>query len=1329
MTSVVYSGPGTAGPRTTTSHFETYTTGGSTYSRGSPSGVQLPIAPAGSPARLCPGSGSVYCNLVATWVRNGSWVSAVDMNGVALAQTDAYGKTTLTDFDLSGHPVRVIANYVAGGGSTADQNVTTTAVYDLAGRRTVTTDPLGRVTATTFDDVDRPIQVMSRPTGHRLCVHQNGLHRRWSDRSGQRAGRGGHPHANLAWTQTQYDAAGRAIRTLEHLDISGFAHYRIDGFETGSEGWASSSTGWFTTVAAGSSGLDTDFHAVGPANGNGRLRVTTSASANSGAWWDLSGQTYQAGHVYHLHVDVRGPAGSTVEGLFGVDASGASYATTGSVSLTGTWQSLDLNWTPTSSVSANVHVAIRKPSSGAVDLFIDTVQVYETADPGWNIPTETAYDPTGRITASLLPAGHAGEAPMVTTTAYDLASRPVSVTVNATGAFAHQVMADGATNGLVAYYPLDERSGTTAIDVKGGLNATYAGTYRLGAAGGVDENRTAVAFDGSTGAASRSANVSSATNNFSLEAWFRRDAAGTNQVIVHNGTATTGWGVGLDGSGNLAARYETTGWLSTAVSPSVGVWHHVAVVRNAGTTTVFLDGTAYTPSSATAAPSTPGAGFSIGRQAASTRAFAGGVDEVAVYTTALSAGAVSTHWTAGRPSASDSRLTTRSGYDALGRVIEELSPRGIVTRSTVDRLGRTTATTANYRDGSPSGASTDDDVTATAAYNALGELLGTCSPAQVFATGCDPSSGAEDQSWRYGYDAMGHQVSQAPPVNQTAAALSSRIWTYDVGGRLTSVCDFAAGGSCATATRHTDFTYDNLGRELTRTAYAGSGTSTPKLTWTNTWNADGTQATIAFDGTASAEGTDSLTFTYDGLGRPDLVKRSSTVLTDYGWNADGTLATRADGTLGTATFSYDWADRLATMSSPLWSGPLTWGYRLDGLLDTRQWPAGSSGQATLTYDGAKRPTAFAKVGTAAASFAQGYDRDGNVVSEGRALTGVTGDAGTNTQLFGYDGLNRVTGSAGLATTSAYGYDRDGNRISATGATTTTYTYDRTGVLRSRVDAGVTTYYTYDAYGNLTSDANAVNQVTALTYDLADRLPDVVLPGGGNATTSFTLDGLGRIATRTPPGGAAETYSYLGTSETVWSISATTTVSSALDPGGNRVASKSGTTTGFLLADLHANLAAVVNSGETALLSATRYDPYGMTAALYDSGGAFPTTWKFQGRLDVSTNPADPLYENGARVYLPAVGTFSQLDSYGGSVADPVSLNRYLYAAANPWTLIDPDGHRFLSGTDIGDSVFTPPPPPPATSPPTGTASTPSIKSQASKAGADPPRFLARLCSI
>jgi RHS repeat-associated protein len=213
----------------------------------------------------------------------------------------------------------------------------------------------------------------------------------------------------------------------------------------------------------------------------------------------------------------------------------------------------------------------------------------------------------------------------------------------------------------------------------------------------------------------------------------------------------------------------------------------------------------------------------------------------------------------------------------------------------------------------------------------------------------------------------------------------------------------------------------------------------------------------------------------------------------------------------------------------------------------------------------------------------------------------------------------------------------------------------------------------------------VNANTTLTYDLADRLLTTVLPGPGNTTTAFTLDALGRIATRTPPGGSAEPFSYLGTSETVTAIGGVTPVSAGLDPAGARLAAQSGATTGFLLADLHANLAAATTSGETALLAAVRYDPYGGTAASWDSGAGFPMPWRFQSRLDLMSNPTDPLYEWSARYYLPAVGAFSQLDAYAGQVGDPRSLHRYLYAAANPWTLIDPSGHAFISGPEAEDS--------------------------------------------
>jgi RHS repeat-associated protein len=77
-------------------------------------------------------------------------------------------------------------------------------------------------------------------------------------------------------------------------------------------------------------------------------------------------------------------------------------------------------------------------------------------------------------------------------------------------------------------------------------------------------------------------------------------------------------------------------------------------------------------------------------------------------------------------------------------------------------------------------------------------------------------------------------------------------------------------------------------------------------------------------------------------------------------------------------------------------------------------------------------------------------------------------------------------------------------------------------------------------------------------------------------------------------------------------------------------------------------------------------------------------WRFQGRILESTAGSDT-YDFGARAYVPDLGTFTSLDSLAGSAQNPITLNRYLYALANPVTLVDPDGHRMLYdyGTDTG----------------------------------------------
>ena len=45
---------------------------------------------------------------------------------------------------------------------------------------------------------------------------------------------------------------------------------------------------------------------------------------------------------------------------------------------------------------------------------------------------------------------------------------------------------------------------------------------------------------------------------------------------------------------------------------------------------------------------------------------------------------------------------------------------------------------------------------------------------------------------------------------------------------------------------------------------------------------------------------------------------------------------------------------------------------------------------------------------------------------------------------------------------------------------------------------------------------------------------------------------------------------------------------------------------------------------------------------------------------------------------PSTGTFTTMDTYGGSLSDPMSLHKYLFANSNPVKYSDPSGHTSLS---------------------------------------------------
>ena len=107
-----------------------------------------------------------------------------------------------------------------------------------------------------------------------------------------------------------------------------------------------------------------------------------------------------------------------------------------------------------------------------------------------------------------------------------------------------------------------------------------------------------------------------------------------------------------------------------------------------------------------------------------------------------------------------------------------------------------------------------------------------------------------------------------------------------------------------------------------------------------------------------------------------------------------------------------------------------------------------------------------------------------------------------------------------------------------------------------------------------------------------------------------------------------------------------------------------------------------------------YDGHGSVRALTDESGKVTDKYVYDafGNLISSVgstkndflfcgeqfDPVTGLYYLRARYMNPTVGTFISMDSYEGSIDDPVSLHKYLYANANPVTYSDPSGYKSVA---------------------------------------------------
>lgn len=120
---------------------------------------------------------------------------------------------------------------------------------------------------------------------------------------------------------------------------------------------------------------------------------------------------------------------------------------------------------------------------------------------------------------------------------------------------------------------------------------------------------------------------------------------------------------------------------------------------------------------------------------------------------------------------------------------------------------------------------------------------------------------------------------------------------------------------------------------------------------------------------------------------------------------------------------------------------------------------------------------------------------------------------------------------------------------------------------------------------------------------------------------------------------------------------------------------------------------IVSQNRNGVVHYYQFDGNGNVRILTDSTGTVSDTYTYDafGNLthstDLTVNPyrycgeyqdeTTGLYYFRARYYNSSTGTFITADSYSGTLSDPVSLHKYLYANANPVMNSDPTGYFTL----------------------------------------------------